>query len=182
MRIRDASRRYANALMELAKQKGTQKEALQQLGAVSDAFAVEPSIQAYFVNPTISPEQKMTLLKGALQGQNLLEEVSNTLLLLVEKGRLDSLAEMVASFRNAMDREDGVTRGTVSSAKPLDASARQAIEAKINKVLNKKIILTYSEDPKLLGGVVAQVGGWTFDDSIDAQLKKLNEDLNRRTN
>jgi F0F1-type ATP synthase delta subunit len=85
VRIRDASRRYANALMELAKQKGTQHEALQQLSAISQAFAAEPSIQAYFVNPTISPEQKITLLKGALQGQNLLEEVSNTLLLLVEK-------------------------------------------------------------------------------------------------
>lgn len=182
MRIRDASRRYANALMELAKQKGIQTEVLQQLSAISQAFTAEPSIKAYFENPTISPEQKSTLLKAALQGQNLLEEVSNTLFLLVEKGRLDGLAEMVESFRNGMDREQGVTRGTVSSAKPLDASARQSIEAKINKVLNRKIILTYSEDPKLLGGVVAQVGGWTFDDSIDAQLKKLNEELNRRTN
>jgi F-type H+-transporting ATPase subunit delta len=48
--------------------------------------------------------------------------------------------------------------------------------------LNKKIILTYKEDPTLLGGVVAQVGGWTFDDSIETHLIKMNEELNRRAN
>jgi F-type H+-transporting ATPase subunit delta len=81
-----------------------------------------------------------------------------------------------------MDIEEGVTRGVVRSAQALNDDAKKEIENKINKVLNKKIVLTYEQDPKLLGGVVAQVGGWTFDDSLDTHLKKLNEELNRRAN
>ena len=73
-----------------------------------------------------------------------------------------------------------MTRGTVKSAKPLSEDAKKDLESRINKILNKKIILTYKEESTLLGGVVAQVGGWTFDDSIETHLTKLNEDLNRR--
>ncbi|MFZ4405339.1 MAG: F0F1 ATP synthase subunit delta, partial [Pseudobdellovibrionaceae bacterium] len=47
----------------------------------------------------------------------------------------------------------------------------------LSKKLNKKIILTSQKDPSLLGGLVAQVGGWTFDDSLKAHLSKLEEIL-----
>lgn len=182
MRIRDASRRYASALMSLSKQKESQHIVLDQLAAISQVFANDASIREFFQNPIVPVDQKLSTLKSALNGQTLSDEVTSTLMLLVKRGRVDSLPEMVVAFRNSLDKEEGVTRGTVRSATALDAGARKAIEDKINKVLNKKIILTYSEDPKLLGGVVAQVGGWTFDDSIDAHLKKLNEELNRRSN
>lgn len=182
MRIRDASRRYASALMGISKQKESQHIVLDQLAAISQVFSSDPAIREYFENPIVPVDQKIATLKTAVSGQSLTDEVTNTLMLLVKRGRVDTLPEMVAAFRNSLDKEEGVTRGTVRSATPLDAGARKAIEDKINKVLNKKIILTYSEDPKLLGGVVAQVGGWTFDDSIDAHLKKLNEELNRRSN
>jgi F-type H+-transporting ATPase subunit delta len=70
----------------------------------------------------------------------------------------------------------------VKSAKALSDEGRKDLEGKISKILNKKIILTYKEESTLLGGVVAQVGGWTFDDSIETHLIKLNEEINRRAN
>jgi F-type H+-transporting ATPase subunit delta len=50
------------------------------------------------------------------------------------------------------------------------------------KILNKKIVLTYTEDPGLLGGMVAQVGGWNFDETIEKHLKRMSDELNRRVN
>lgn len=182
MKIREVSKRYAKALLALTKQKGAQQKTMQELSVVAQAFEGDATVKAFFANPTISSEQKVSAIKSALAGKALSEEVVNTLQLLADKGRLDSLPEMVEAFGQALDDEEGVTRGTVRSAKPLSQESQKELENKIQKVLNKKIILTYQEDAKILGGVIAQVGGWTFDDSIETHLKKLNEELNRRAN
>ncbi|MBV2168994.1 MAG: ATP synthase F1 subunit delta [Bdellovibrio sp.] len=178
----EVSKRYAKALLAVTKQKGVHSKAFAELQTVVAAFSSDASIKNYFENPMISPDQKVNAVKGALTGKGLSEEVLNTLILLSEKNRMGVLDQVALAFQELLDLEEGVTRGVVRSAQPLSADAQKEIEQKINKVLNKKIVLTYEQDPKLLGGVVAQVGGWTFDDSLDTHLKKLNEELNRRAN
>jgi len=182
MKITEVARRYARALMALAKQKGQHLRAHQELEAVAQIFQKDPSIQQYFINPLVGPEQKKAVVQNTFQGKGLLEEVFNLLLLLAEKNRLNLFAEIVAAYEQQMDLEQNITRGAVRSAKALSEADKKDLESKIAKILNKKIILTYKEDPKLLGGVVAQAGGWTFDDSIETHLIKLNEELNRRAN
>lgn len=182
MRVSEVSKRYAKALLTIAKQKGNQAQVFAELQNIAQAFNENSEIENYFANPLVSPEQKMTTLKSALTTKALSEEVLNTLLLLAEKGRLSVVPQISQAFSDLMDIEEGITRGVVRSAQPLSADAKKEIESKIHSVLKKKIVLTYQQDPSLLGGIVAEAGGWTFDDSIDTHLKKLNEELNRRAN
>jgi F-type H+-transporting ATPase subunit delta len=182
MRVSEVSKRYAKALLAVTKQKGVHAKALAELKVVAQALTGDATIKAYFANPTISAEKKAEALKAAFANKGVSEEVVNTLILLAEKNRSEIFEQVVQAYQDLLDVEDGVTRGVVRSAQPLSADAQKALETKINGVLKKKIVLTFEQDPKLLGGVVANVGGWTFDDSIDTHLKKLNEDLNRRAN
>ncbi|WP_413289470.1 ATP synthase F1 subunit delta [Bdellovibrio sp. HCB337] len=182
MKISEVSRRYAKALMALAKQKGQHARAHSELEAIAKVFKTDATVHDYFLNPLIGPDAKLAVVKNSFQGKGLSEEVYNTLLLLAEKNRMGKFEEIVAAFEEQMDVEQNVTRGSVKSAKALSEGDKKDLEGKITKILNKKIILTYKEDPTLLGGVVAQVGGWTFDDSIETHLIKLNEELNRRAN
>ena len=171
--------RYAKALLSLTKQKGIHAEALEQLRAVNQSLQSDPQLKEFFENPVIKPEQKSKILKVALSAQKFSEDVSSCLLLMADRGRLSLMSEFVQAFQDGIDQEDGVTRGTVRAAQPLGKEAQADLEKKITQVLKKKIVLTFKEDPSLLGGVVAQVGGWTFDDSIETHLKRLNEELNR---
>ncbi len=171
--------RYAKALLSLTKQKGIHAEALNQLKAVNQSLQSDRQLKEFFENPVIKPEQKAKILKVALSGQNFAEDVSSCLLLMADRGRLSMISEFVQAFQDGIDQEDGVTRGIVRAAQPLSKDAQSELEKKITQVLKKKIVLTFKEDPTLLGGVVAQVGGWTFDDSIETHLKRLNEELNR---
>ncbi len=182
MRVSEISKRYAKALLAVAKQKGIHSQVIAELQAVVKSFTEDGSVKNYFENPMVSSDQKITAVKVALTGKGVSEEVMNTLVLLAQKNRMNILAEMAQAYRDLLDLEEGITRGVVRSAQPLSAEAQKEVEQKINKVLNKKIVLTFEQDSKLLGGVVASVGGWTFDDSIDTHLKKLNEELNRRAN
>lgn len=182
MKISEVARRYAKALIAVAKQKGEHERVQAEVAAIANVFKTEPQIHAYFTNPLVGADQKKLVIQNSFGGKGLLEEVYSVLLLLAEKNRIGAFEEISEAYREQMDAEQGVTRGYVKSAKALTDEAKRDLEGKINKVLNKNIILTYKEDPALLGGVVAQVGGWTFDDSIETHLIKLNEELNRRAN
>jgi F-type H+-transporting ATPase subunit delta len=50
----------------------------------------------------------------------------------------------------------------------------------VAQVTGKKVILEYKEDASLLGGLIAEVGSLTFDDSLETQLRTMNEELKRR--
>ncbi len=182
MKVNEVSRRYAKALLAVAKQKGVHTKVYAELQAAADAFEKDATVSAFFKNPVVSAAQKVAAVKGALEGKGTSEEVVNTLVLMAEKGRIHLVSEVATAYREYLDIEEGVTRGTVRSAQPLSAEAQKELESKVSKTLGKKIVLTYQQDPKLLGGAVAQVGGWTFDDSIETHLKKINEELNRRAN
>lgn len=178
----EVARRYAKALLALTKQKSTHRRALAELLQVREAIVGDKNIEGYFANPLIAPDQKIQAVKNAFVGKGMLEEVANLLVLLAEKNRFSILSSLVDAFQESIDQEEGITRGVVRAAKPLSAEQTKNLEDKIGQTLKKKIVLTFKEDPKLLGGVVAQVGGWTFDDSIESHLRKLNEELNRSAN
>jgi F-type H+-transporting ATPase subunit delta len=67
----------------------------------------------------------------------------------------------------------------VRSATVLAPEERQRVEEFVGRATQKHVILTYKEDPTLLGGLVANVGSLTFDDSLSSHLKRINEQINR---
>jgi F-type H+-transporting ATPase subunit delta len=79
-----------------------------------------------------------------------------------------------------VDESRDVARGDVVSASTLFPDERQKLEATISRYTGKKAVLEYHEDKKLLGGLVARVGSYTFDDSLDTQLRMMNDALTKR--
>ncbi|MEK6774846.1 MAG: ATP synthase F1 subunit delta [Bdellovibrionota bacterium] len=173
----EISHRYAKALYAALKQGGAQDKGLAELRVVARIFSDDPAIKAYFSNPLVSANQKEEIVKKSFADKGLSADVLGLLLLMAKKNRIEYVSSVAKSYELISDSERGITTGTVRAAKPLQASDQKALEEKINQVLKKKIVLTFKEDPSLLGGVIAEVGGWTFDDSIDTHLKKLNEVL-----
>lgn len=180
MIVSEISKRYAKALFSDSLE--VNKNKFEALKAVEQILFHDSEVRSFFVNPMNSVENKSKALKAAFGDKTLAEDVEGVLQVLVNKSRISLFPEIVEAFHQLMDQEAGITRGVVKSAKPLSAGSTKELEDKISKVLKKKIVLKYQEDSSLLGGVVAHVGGWTFDDSIESHLKKLNEELNRRTN
>lgn len=180
MIVSEISKRYAKALF--LGSSGNYQTTFESLVSVESILFKDADIRSFFLSPMNSVETKAAVLKKAFEGKSVPVDVEGLLQVLIEKSRITAFPEVVEAFTQLMDEEAGITRGTVKSAKPLSAQATKDLEEKISGVLKKKIVLKYQEDSALLGGVVAHVGGWTFDDSIETHLKKLNEELNRRTN
>lgn len=107
--------------------------------------------------------------------------MKNFVFLLARKQRLGIFNDVVTAYQALADEKHGVVRGTVRSTTVLAPDERKRIEQTVNRVTKKNSILTYKEDPLLLGGLVAEVGSYTFDDSLASHLRRMNEQLTRRT-
>ena len=176
----EASRRYARAVYELAVTKGAADKIYSELVAVVEVFKLSPESQSFIVSPVVEPQKKIIVLSATLE--KLSEEVKNLILLLIEKKRINLFSDIVSAYRDISDASSGKTRGAVRSAAKLNDDEKKQIEIKIKKATGKEVILSYTEDKNLLGGLVAQVGGWTFNDSLESHLTRIGEDLHRRTN
>lgn len=176
--ISEVSKRYAKALFETISQ-AEQAEVVAQLKALSAAIQADKNISVYFSSPMITPEQRSQVVRG-LSGK-INEKLLQFFLVLAAKNRLNHFVEIVSSFEHITDESQGITRGFVKAASVLTQEQKNKIESVIADATKKKVILSYAEEPGLLGGLVAHVGGWTFDDSIATHLTQIGEELNRRS-
>lgn len=176
MSLQEISRRYAKALLATAQEKNNKEKILDDLQVLSSVFA-NKDIHDFLSSPLIAQEKKIELLKKALESKNISLEVLSLIELLVSKSRQSIIPTLLSSYQFLVDAENGITRGVVRAARPISKELQSDLENKITQTLKKKIVLSFKEDASIIGGVVAQVGGWTFDDSIETHLKKLNEVL-----
>jgi len=175
------AKRYAKAIFSLSLDNKSQEKVLNDLRALSDAFDSDASIKAFFNSPMITGSQKASTLSKALEGRAPTEEVHQFLMLLAKKDRLPIFSDIVEAFQAEIDAANNVCRGVVKSTIALGPAERTQIEKTVEGVLKKKVIMTYKVDPSVIGGLVAQVGSHTFDDSLSTHLKRMSEELKRRT-
>ena len=178
IRCSDLAKRYARAAYDFAAETKSEGQTIADLRALAESFAKDTAIEAFFASPVIKPEAKEAAIKAALSTSKTSEAGAQLLLTLAKKKRLPLFSQVVQAFENRIDDVNGVCRGLVRSATVLAPKERSELEAIIEKVLNKKVILTYTTDPSVIGGLVAQVGSFTFDDSIESHLKRMTHELN----
>lgn len=173
--------RYAKSLYEVSAEKKQADKVFAELRDLRDIFGKDTQITEFLNSPILKSEDKEKALKEALKNGGLSEETSSLVLLLAKKGRLPILPDVVEAFQARADEAHGVTRGTVRSAIVLSPEERKRIETTVSNYTKKQVILTYKEDPNVIGGLIAEVGSYTFDDTLKSHLRRLNEELNRRT-
>lgn len=180
MKSSTLAKRYAKALFGLSTDGKTQDRVLSDLRALHASFGADGMVQTFFESPLVSGAQKEAAMKKALAGAGASSEVDQFLMLLAEKDRLGIFPDVVDAFQGEIDAANNVCRGVVRSTTTLGPSERTQIEKTVEGVLKKKVIMTYKVDPSVIGGLVAQVGSHTFDDSLSTHLKRMSEELKRK--
>ena len=172
----ELAKRYAKALLHLGHQKEKAKDYQSQIRSVANVVS-SPDVTAFFLNTAVAQDNKKKTLEQLFSGVEFDEDVKAFLFLLVENGRLTVLPEIVKASQELLDADDGITRGKIKSMAPLSDSVKADYENKIGQILKKKIYLEQALDEKILGGVRVEIGGWTFDDSLETHLNQLGETL-----
>lgn len=128
-------------------------------------------------NPSIPAEQKRGVLDGIVQRAGMLRPVRNFIAVLIDKGRIRLLSEIVAQFAHELNQRLGFAEAEVITARELSANERTALETDLSRVTGKKIRARYEQDRSILGGAIARVGSTVYDGSVKGQLERIRQQL-----
>lgn len=170
------SRRYAQALFELASQKGKVAEYGGALHDLVKLLGENGELAGIFYGKVVAASAKKKLFAEILREQST-TDVLNFVSLIIDKNREGSLADIAEAYNCLCDEAEGIHLVTVTGAVELDDEAKEALKAAFAAKLGAKIRLKTVVDKKLIGGIKVQVGDTVYDASLSAQLEGLKKSL-----
>lgn len=173
--MQDPARVYAEALFDVAKQKGRLDSVGAGLSDFADALDGDRDLQVFFFSPHFSSAEKVEGLRRAVSGAD--EQLLNFLELLIEKGRMTELFRIRRELDRLSKLENRQIDVTVTSAVELDPAVVAKIGEEIERQTEQRVELASSVDEEILGGVVLQVGNMVLDASIRSRLEKLRKSV-----
>lgn len=170
--IAGLGRRYARALLSLARAEGRLEETGEELGRVAVAFADE-RLQHVLENPAVGAGLRDQLAGRVTTALGVSKTVVNAIRLLARRDRLGIVGDVDRAYRALLDRELGRARVIIRSAAPLSATELAELEELARQLAKKAVLVSAETDPDLIGGAVLDVGGVVYDGSIKTQLTRM---------
>ena len=164
------ARRYAKAIFAVGQEQGKYEEYNDVLAGVADLFSSTPAVVDALTNPLYPIDVRGKVMAGMVDSMEVDSVMGNFLNLLVQKKRAGILPEIAEAYKTMVDEEKNISHGSVISAVELNDELQKKIQATLEKLTGKKVELTTSIDPSIIGGIIAKVGDLVLDGSIKTQL------------
>ena len=168
---------YGRSLFEVARENDKLDEVREQLGEIADAVSENRDLQVFLFSPYFSSQEKKEGLDKAITEADPL--VVNFLELLVDNHRMPALMRVRRSYDALWEKENNLLPVTVTSAVELDEATVSNIGDRIGEQTGRKVQLSSSVEPDLLGGIVVRVGNSIIDASIRNRLEQLRRTVAR---
>lgn len=168
-----ASRRYARALLDVARASADPQSVAMELRAIAELLATERSLRALLANPAVPSRIKLGVAEAVAERAGWSELTRRLLGLVVGRGRSELLPGIAAAYQVLWNAERGVVEAEASTAVALDAGQTAALAEAIRKATGQQAEVSVRVDPELLGGLVLRMGGRTYDGSVRTRLAGL---------
>lgn len=175
--IRRFARPYARAVMDVA---GTPQNASALRGELlrfEAALRSSDELRALYSNPAVDLETKMKVTSSLASRMKLGDLAKKVLDVLVRNYRINDLAAILDAVASYVNSALGVAVASVRSAKQLSPDEMDRLAAVLSKKVGKSVELDVRTDPKLLGGIVVQIGSEIWDASVVGKINKFRESL-----
>ncbi len=167
---------YAQALLDCTEEDSQAAELADQLEAITGVLNSEQDADRFIASLRINVSQAERFVQKSFAGR-VFGQLESLLMLMARNGRLGLLGVLAKRYRQLLNVRQGKTEATVTTAVEMSPLLRKNVESQLAEFFSADLIVTYSVDPELVGGMVVQVGDKLFDASIAANLKKLRERL-----
>lgn len=123
-----------------------------------------------FTNPTLGSEKLWSVFEDLkpTQGQR------NWLDLMIQHKHLRLLPEISRGFITHYHEYLNIVPVHVTTATPLESEAQETLSSKLKKQLNSEVVVDFSINPTLIGGVQFEIHGKLIDHSLALVLKQIH--------
>jgi F-type H+-transporting ATPase subunit delta len=178
MSLRTSANRYARALFDVAL---AEKTDLAKIGSDLEQFRTlltgNTELRLALERSSVADASRVAVVEQIADKLGLTPQVKKLLVLLTQSRKLDLVKDLAEAYNERLLAHQNIVRADVTSAAPLTPDKVKALEESLAKVTGKKVELSTSVDPSLLGGVVAKIGSTVYDGSVKTQLAQMRQEL-----
>ena len=172
-----AARRYARALLDVAREKKQAEPLLAEMKAMTALVAAHPDLAGLLAHPAVSAERKRKLVTAVAARAQASDLLTRLLTLLGERDRLALLPDIEAAYTKLLNASRGVVAAEAVSAVPMDEAQERAVTQALARLSGREVSLSTRVDPRLEGGMLVKMEGRTYDGSVRARLTALRRRL-----
>jgi F-type H+-transporting ATPase subunit delta len=173
---RSVALRYSKALFDIDRSNGQLETRLKDFDSLLELMKNNPKLLKFIEAPQVTLQEKEKVLKTCLSDK-LDVTFFHFLLYLIEKRRLNYLAQIASEYRLMVNEELGIWEVEIITAVPIESDIEEKLKAKLEKFYQKKIKIKNEINSKMIGGAVLIIANEMIDWSIRGRLKKMKEHL-----
>lgn len=168
--------RYALALFQIAKENSTIDKFEEELLVIQKVTKENPELLNVLTHPKVLLEKKKSMMSEAFA--SLSQPILSTILLLIERQRINVIPELADHFVKLANDERGTEDAIVYSVRLLDQDELTALSDTFAKKIGKTSLrLRNVIDQNLIGGVKLRIGNRIYDGSISGKLERIERQL-----
>jgi len=172
--VTELAREYGSGLYALTEEEKISPAVLEEMQLLCQCFRAQPDFLRLLSNMSLSKEERVGILDHAFRGQ-VHPYLLNFLKILCERGALGEIYGCEEAFRALYYQDYGVVEAHVTTGVPLNEDQRARMIEKLGAMSGKKIALIEKVDPKVIGGVLLEMNGQRYDDTIRHRLQKIHQ-------
>lgn len=176
MLVTKAARRYAIALLEIAKEQNSVEQSLNDMLFIKNTIGDSKELQLFLKSPVIKPSVKKQALQSVFE-EHLQSLSMQFVTLIAKKERSAILHEISVSFIQAYNKFAGIIEVEVRSARALSEAQQKELQKVLEKTTSKKVNLHTVSQEDLKGGLLVKIDDTVIDGTVKHKLEQLEETL-----
>lgn len=174
MLVSKAARRYATALLELAKEQDILDRVLEDILLIKGTIDESRDLLVFLRSPVINPDKKVAALDAIFEGK-VSELVHKYITLIARKNRQNMLDQIVAAFVEKYNEHAGIILAEVFVAKKLDDKQLADVKQKLEEVTGKTVKISTIVQEDLRGGMAVKIDDTVINSTVKYKLEQLED-------
>ncbi len=175
----DVGARYAQALFDLAKDKGRVAAVEADLRSFKTMRADSADLRRLLASPAFNADEKTRALQAVAVAAKFDALTRKFFGLMAANRRASAIVSAITAFQALAAAERGSVAAEVTTAIKLTAAQEKGLMAALRLALGKDPEIDTKVDPSILGGLKVKVGSRLYDSSLRSKLDSLRFALKR---
>ena len=170
-----SAKRYAQAIFQIALEGNTLDQWVDGLSFIETSLN-NPQFLDLLDAPQIPASEKITIAKNTL-GKNVDPLAVNLVSLLSTRNMVSLIPSISKEYVALLDTHRGIERALVTTAVQINTDHLTKITKVLEKISGHQIQVSSAVEPRILGGLIAQIGDRIVDGSARRRLQTMRNDI-----
>ena len=172
----EVASKYSRALFSLGKENDNLLELKENIDEFWQLVLENEDLKEVIFHQRIMPEDKKRIIEKIFTDQ-LHEDILHFIFILIDKRREYHLESIIKEFNNLVDQAESILHVEVTSAVELEESVIEKLKAKLDQLVDYKIIIKSKIDKEIIGGLILKVEDYIIDGSLRSELHSLQQKI-----